>query len=84
MILEYPYRLESVFLDEVHKRLEVCISLSRESYDKCGTYKRIWKVSTDILDEAIDMSTIVVATHELQYMLARMLEWYIEVGEKMF
>ena len=82
MVLEYPDRLESVLFYEVHEYLEVLISLTRESDDKGRTDKRSRKMRTNVLDKAIDMSTVVVASHELQDIFTRMLEWYIEVGKE--
>ena len=37
---------------------------------------------SNILDEAIDMRSIIVPSHELQYLLTRVLEWDIKIGEE--
>lgn len=81
VVLEYPDRFESVFLYEIHKYLEVLICLPWESDDESSTDKRVRKMLANILDEAIDMCTIIVSSHELQDLLARMLKGDIEIGD---
>ena len=38
---------------------------------------------TNILDKTIDMSTVIVASHEFEYIFTRVLKWYVEVWEEL-
>lgn len=84
MVLENTDRFELICIYEIFENLEVFIGFARKSENKRCTDKSIRKCRTDFFEKGINMGSVIMSSHELQYFLARMLEWDIEVGEKVF
>jgi uncharacterized protein YaaR (DUF327 family) len=83
MIFKKGNIVTSSFLDEGKKFFMILFSLSRESYDKVGSYEMSREIFLNIFQEFIDLLFIVKSSHTFEQGRANMLQRDIKIGDKL-